>query len=156
MLWYIYFRESCSEPSPPCPPPPPPCCCSCCRRARLICSRSSSDMLLLCRGFVLFTRYSVMESRSAAQVLVEEKCVYAGKFGGLCCKGTDHLRRPLYRHEGKAQQMNPTTLQKSTACLRKPRNLSAQLPKSFQMNKSLKTVSTSIFATSLCCWVALI
>ena len=69
-------------------------------------------MLLLCRGFVLLKRYSVMESRSAAQVLVEEKCVYAGKFGGLCCKGTDHLRRPLCRHEGKAQQMNPTTLQK--------------------------------------------
>jgi hypothetical protein len=47
--------------------------------------------LLLWRGFVLFTRYFVLKSRSAAQVLVEEKCVYAGKFGGLCCKGTDHL-----------------------------------------------------------------
>jgi hypothetical protein len=48
-----YFRESCSEPSPPWAPPPPlllppPCCCSCWMRARRMLSRSSSDMMREC------------------------------------------------------------------------------------------------------------
>jgi hypothetical protein len=52
-------------------------------------------MLLLCRDYEVYTVEFFDVPGSAAQVLVEEKCLYAGKFGGLCCKGTDHLHLPL-------------------------------------------------------------
>jgi hypothetical protein len=99
---------------------------------------------------VVFTRYSVMESRSAAQVLVEEKCVYAGKFGGLCCKGTDHLDLPPSHRGSEAQQTHPTAFLEATTCLRKQRGGFAHFSENCWPMESLKAVPASFFETSLC------